>query len=572
MRVKLVNNDGSGSVGNESPISYSYSEDVTSLEPSTLSGGAGQVTVSAIAVDEDKVGATHPNSKLLINNSMSLVHEDSGEVKFSVKQATVNAGVVSIVGETVQGRLNVERTAGPHGGSGASLYTAINYYCRLVDIYNVTGTVANFASLPSTPEQYDGYVTTDTGNFYVRVGSSWVQKELKLTYEDGLDTTLDLISVNFIGWKGNVWEHLKMLCAAVSYDIEFYVNATGLTFRAAKMHDADFMDRSIVSQSVSVDSLEGAQSVNVMNYNTSYKVNGIVQDISANADTLTSTNAQGASIYDGMQVNAGEKLVKRFTINASLETINPINPVDGILPFPFTGGSTGQYAIAGADGKFIKASQWTGEGGRLTVALTENPNEIEVTIIAPVKNGLENITGGGNLSYEPYKIGVETTGGTDYPAIYITGTGVFYNKVQHEILTGASNTYTSQQSAVAIDNPFITTTAATYTAGAAAAQVICGPNVTLSETVSTVEPFGSTPGKIRTVGSNKYRITSVNYGVDSTSITAKPVASFTDFATVWEGKSYADFKATALDPAIYPENTLRFNEFSVIPLMKPEGA
>lgn len=528
MRVKLVNNDGSGSVGNESPISYSYSEDVTSLEPSNLSGGAGQVTVSAIAVDADKVGNTHPNSRLLINNSMSLIHQDSGEVEFTVKQASVNAGVVSIVGETLEGRLNVERTAGPHGGSGATIATAITYYCGLVNI------------VP--------------------------------TFETGLEATLDAIPVNFIGWKGNVWEHLKMLCAAIPYDLEFYIDSTGLVFRTAKAQSADFMAPSVISQSVSVDSLEGAQQVNISNYNTSYRTDAIVQDISANADNLSSTNAQGASIYDGMQVNSGEKLTKRFTINASLETLNPIEAVDGILPFPFTGGAVGQYAIAGADGKFIKASQWTGEGGKLSVALTENPNEIEVTIIAPIKNGLENITGGGALSYEPYKIGTETSGNTDYPAIYITGTGVFYNKTQHEIKTGASNQYTSQQAATSIDNPFITSVSSVYSRGAAAAQAICGPNVTLSESISTVEPFGSTPGKVLKVDSNKYRITSVNYSVDTTSFIAKPIASFADFETVWDGKAFSDFETTALDPDLYPNNTIKFNEFTVIPLMKPEVA
>ena len=533
MRVRLVNNDGSGSVGNESPISYSYSEDVTSLEPSNLSGGAGQISVSATAVDEDKVGNTHPNSKLLINNNMALIHADSGEVQFKVKQASVNAGVVSIVGETLQGRLNVERTAGPHGGSGATIYTALIYYCGLVGI------------IP--------------------------------TFEDGLDVELDTIPVNFIGWKGNVWEHLKMLCAAVSISttdnvgLEFYVDSTGLIFRTAKLHSIDPIQRSVISQSVSVDSLEGAQKVSITNYNTSYGINKTVQDTSANSDSLSSTNAQGASIYDGLQVNAGEKLVKRFTINASLESVNQPQAVDGILPFPYTGG-TGQYAIAGADGIFVKASHWTGEGGKLTVALTENPNEIEVTVIAPVKNGLENIAGGGAVSYEPYKIGIETSGGTDYPAIYITGTGVFYNKVQHEILTGASDVYTSQQSAVAIDNPFITNATSLYSRGAAAAQAICGPNVTLSESISTVEPFGSTPGKIRTVDSSKYRITSVNYGVDTTSFTAKPVTNFTDFDDLWAGKSFSDFKSTALDPALYPESSMKFNEFTVIPLMKPEGA
>lgn len=537
MKVKLVNNEGSGSIADPSPISYSYSEDVTSLEPSKLDGGAGQINVSALAVEKNKEGSTRPNSKLLINNSMSLIHSDGGEVEFKVKQASVNAGVVNIVGDTIQSRLNVERTAAPHGGSGYTLYTAIVYYCSLVDI------------------------STANGNLF---------------FEGSLATQLDAIPVNFIGWKGNVWDHLKMLCTAMSISttdnvgLEFYTDADGLHFRQAKSTIASFSNRTINSQAINIDSNQTAQKVDIFNYNTSYKSNSVVQDVSSSADNI-STDAQGATFYDGMQVNAGEKLVKRFTINASLETVNQPTAVDSILPFPYTGG-TGQYCISGADGIFIKATQWIGEGGRLTVALTENPNEIEVTIIAPVKNGLENIQGGGALSYEPYKIGVETAGSTDYPAIYITGSGVFYNKVMHTIYTGASNTYTAEQTAPGIDNPFITNNFATYTRGAAAAQVICGPNVSLNESVDTNEPFGSTPGAIRKVENNKFRIKSVNYSADSTTITAEPCASFSDFNALWpngtNGK-FSNFKDTMLDPTVYPDNAMKFNEFTVIPLIEP---
>lgn len=535
MKVKLLNNNGTGSVENESPISFSYSEDVTSLEPSKLDGGSGQVTVSALAVDENKVGNTRPNSKLLINNSMSIVHEDSGQVDFLVKQVSTNAGVVNIIGETLSTRLNVERTALPHGGSGKNLFTAVKYYCGLVDI------------------------SVENGNLF---------------FETGLEATLSAIPVNFIGWRGNVWEHLKMLCAAVSISatdnigLEFYIDQDSLVFRQAKVNFTNFSKRDISSQSISIDTNQTAQTLNIVNYNTSYKTNAIVQDISSTTSNV-STDAQGATLFDGMQVNAGEKLTKRFTINASLETINQPVAVDAISPFPYTGGD-GQYAISGADGIFVKASQWIGEGGSLTVELTENPNEIEVTIVAPIKNGLENITNDPEtLSYEPYKIGVETTGNTDYPAIYITGTGVFYNKQTEVIKTGASNTYTAEQSAPTIDNPFITGKSAAFSRGAAAAQVLCGPNITLNESISLNQPFGETPGLIRTVENNKYRIRTVSYSAESTSYTAQPITSFSDFDSLWTGYTFTDFKNTFIDPAVYPDSATKFNEFTIIPLLEP---
>lgn len=539
MTIKLINNDGSGSVADTSPISFSYSEEVTSLEPSKLDGGTSQVNVTALAVKGDKVGNTHPDSKLLINNSMSLVNSESGEVRFNVKRASVNQEAVSIIGDTLESRLNVERTAAPHGGSGYTLLTAIEYYCSLVDLSVANGT---------------------------------------LVFEDDVDLAMDSIPVNFVGWSGNVWEHLKMLAAAVSISesdnigFEFYVNQDTLNFRQAKTSEVAFSQKDLISQSVEVDAFDASQDIEIYNYNTTYGVDRVVQDTSLDRYALTS-DAQGATTGDAFQVNAGEAVTKRITINASLESVNQPTAVDGILPFPYPqSGSTGQYAISGADGIFIKASQWTGEGGSLTVSLTENPLEIEVTVIAPPKNGLENINGGGQLSFEPYKIGIETSGSIDYPAIYITGTGVFYNKTLKRIKTGAPSEYAPRQAAATIDNPFITNANSLYTRGVAAAQVACGPNVTLNESTSTIENFGETPGKLRTVESNKYRIQSVNYAVDSTSIVASPSASFADFEVKWDGLTFEDFTNTALDPAEFPLEAMKFNEFTVIPLMNAEVA
>jgi len=539
MTIKLINNDGSGAIADSSPVSFSYSEEVTSLEPSKLDGGTSQVNVTALSVKGDKVGDTHPDSKLLINNSMSLVHSESGEVTFNVKRAAVTQEVVAIVGDTLESRLNVDRKAEPHGGAGYTLLTAIEYYCGLVDLSVANGT---------------------------------------LVFEDGIDEIMDLIPVNFIGWNGNVWEHLKMLAAAVSISttdnigFEFYVNQDTLNFRQAKTTEVDFKQKDLISQSVSVESFDASQDLQINNYNTTYSVNRVVQDISLDRYALTS-DAQGATTGDAFQVNAGESVTKRITINASLETVNQPTAVDGILPFPYPQvGSTGQYAISGGDGVFIKASQWIGEGGSLKVSLTENPLEIEVTVIAPSKNGLENIAGGGALSFEPYKIGVESSGSIDYPAIYITGTGVFYNKVLETIQTGAPSQYAPRQTAATIDNPFITNINAAYTRGVAAAQVTCGPNLSLNESTSTIEPFGATPGKIRTVESNKYRLQSVSYAVDSTSITGVPCATMTDFNLNWDDLTFEDFTNTALDPDDFPDETMKFNEFTIIPLMKAEVA
>lgn len=537
MSVKLENLEGSGAVANSTPISFSYSEDVTSLEPSSLNGGTGQVSVSALSVDADKIGNTHPNSNLLINNRMMLTHSDSGSVEFRVKQVSNNEGVVSLVGDTIAARLNTEVVAGPYGANNGvyKLLDAIEYYCGLVGI-----SVAN-------------------NNLY---------------FEPELETMLGDIPVNFIGWKGNLWEHLKMLCAAKSASLtdnigfEMYTDGAVLKFRLANSSYAPYTDADLSSQSVTVNTFDAAQSVNIYNYNTTYKLDAVVHDININKTGLSYAN-QNSTISEAMQVAAGETLVRRFTIDASLENVNPPQAVDSISLLPYPGG-TGEYAIAGSDGILIKSSQWTGLGGSLTVALTDNPNEIEITIVAPAVPSLQHVgtTDPASVGYSPYKIGIEIADGTEYPALYITGDGVFYNKTLTEIGTGAAPSFTSVASTTTIDNPFITNSRDMYNRGIAAAQAACGPKVSINETVAEIQPFGSTPGKLRKVGSNEYRITSVNYSVESTTVSGDASVPFSKFDTKWTGKTFADFTGVALDPTTYPDDTLKFNEFTVIPLME----
>jgi hypothetical protein len=238
------------------------------------------------------------------------------------------------------------------------------------------------------------------------------------------------------------------------------------------------------------------------------------------------------------------------------------------LPLPYSGDS-GQYVVAGNDGILLQSSQWLAQGGSVTVALTENPNEIEVTVVAPVAESLTHAADS-ELGFAPYRVGIEIADGEEYPALYITGTGVFYNKVSHIINSGADIAFINDISAPSIDNPFITDANALYTRGAAAAQAICGPNVSLTEEVSTVQAFGDTPGKLRSVESNKFRINSVSYSATSTNVTGKPSATFADFDAIWDGLTFADFTNTALDGEELPNEALKFNEFTVIPLMSAE--
>lgn len=530
MSIKITNNDGNGHIEGKSIFQYSFSEDVTSLEPGNLSGGTGQLTFSAIAITNETSELLHHNSKLMINNEITLSDTSRGEIIAQVKKIGVSStGVASVTGDTIQWRLNVIKTAAPHGGAGKNLLTAIEYYCELV---NITPVIAEaFAS------------------------------------------DLSIIPVNFIGWTGNVWEYLKMLCSAVSASltdnigIEMFVSGNDLHFREAKATTQNIA-RYEADSSISVDVFDAALGVDVYNYNTSYGTNKVVYEESNYSSTIAPADRFRSSISDTFQVNAGDTVIKRFKIDASLETVNQPVCVETITrtpPSPYAG-TTGEYVIVGTDDLPIKPSQWNALGGLVAVATTENPNEIEITVTAPPADSIEKANGTGQ-GLAPYKIGIESSGDGDYPAFWITGTGVFFDKKLQRFTTGASDLYTPRDSAATIDNPFITNSRDASSRGVAAAQVACGPAISMTQSLPTDVPFNVMIGTTQLMHDNRYRVTSASYTESNVTLTSVPSTSFTDFNNAWSDDTFANFTETALDPEVVGNRALKFNEFTIVPLM-----
>lgn len=537
MGVDIINGSGNGDVFADTIMGWSYSEEVTSLEPSNVKGATGQVSFRAGELTADKVGNTHPNSKLMINNAISLRDDDYGIVDVKVKTISTNAGIVSVTGDTLQWRLNTVKTAMPvpnvnqidvTKNVAGNLLAAINYYCGLVGI------------VP--------------------------------TIDSALAAELQAVTVKFIGWKGNVWEHLKMLCAAVSSSttatsqIEMFAGEDGLTFRKA-LTTASGLDEFKSDHSITVSSGNPAKKVDVYRYKTSYGQYNVFEQSNYD-DSGENPGKFLASITDSMQVEAGETVTKRVKINATLETANQpvcVSTITRDYPKPYEG-STGEYVVFGNDGYAIKPEQWNMYGGNVKVALTDVPDEIEITVKAPPVDSLEKALGG--TGYAPYRIGVESVEGADYPAFWITGIGVFFEKRKHTFLTGAPDEYAPEDNSATIDNPFITTLAQVSSRGVAAAQAICGPVVTASSTLALGNAFGQTIGRTELMDSNKFRIESASYSESSVSIEATACVRISEFNAKWTGKTFTDFKGIALDPLVYEDQSLRFNEFTVIPLME----
>jgi hypothetical protein len=520
MSVKVLNTSGNGSFVENSLISFSYEEDITSLEPSSIEGGTGQVSFSVEAVNVDG----KPNTKLMINNQMSLVDSDNGSVSFQVKAVSVSDGnVANFTGDTISAKLNTVKTAKPfpHQGSDYTVKAALNYYCGLVGI---------------TP-----------------------------IYDNDFDIDLDAVERQFIGWKGNVWEHLKMLCAGVcasdtdSVGIEMYVDNGELHFRKALSTTRSTAARTI-SETISIDASEAAKSIDVINYNTRYGTDEVIFPEALYSDGEATGSGFKSSINDSMQVESGQTITKRFPMAVTLEKINQPEPVETITPLPYDG-TIGKYVIVGSDNLPVLPAQWLGEGGKLSVALTDVPNEIEVTVTGPKALSLPTAADPNAQTLAPYKIGVETSDGVDYPAFYITGSGVFYNKQTTNFLTGSSDVITTvDESPTSVDNIFITNAHDLSAKGVAAAQTICGPQINLTRTIDGVEGFGTLIGSTEYTESSRFRVKSAGYTESDISLTYSVSPLVSDFNNIWDEKTITNFNTAFSGVA--------FNEFTVIPLME----
>jgi hypothetical protein len=525
MSIKTVKYDGSGAILKGSEISYTYSEDVSNLSPDSISGGSGQITISAIKQDDSVDFKKAP--ALLINNTMSLVDSDSGEIEFQVKKVSTSEDLLTMTGRTVEARMNVTKVAQPIGGSSAyadTLQEAIEYYCSLADI---------------SPD-----------------------------FDADLLALVSVKQVNFIGWEGNLWEQLKLLCASTSASatedipMEMSIDINTLKFRIAKNRTIDLATNAS-DISVEVDNFDASKMVKVTMYETRYASNEVVNEDNSQDEDLGFIRK--ASIRDQLQVDAGQTIIKRFKIDASLETVNNPYIVSTISAIPYTG-LTGEYVVVGSDDLPISPAQWTGQGGSLEVSLTENPNEIQIKITAPQASQLEQAGVPGAYSLAPYKIGTESSGGTDYPAMYITGTGVFFKRFTQAFYTGAADEYTASLEETEIDSPFITSRMELASRGIAAAQAIAGPSVKISISNQSDIVMNSTIGSLMDYDRSKYRIDSATFSAADKTATGTSVSPLPEFNTIWSGKTFADF-ATTMGTASDTES-ISFNEFTIIPLNK----
>ena len=398
--------------------SYSYSEEVNSIEPSQIRGGSGQVNVSSRAGH-----FTVQNALDFVDTELTLTDSDLGTVPFKVTNITKDmSGMVSITGETLSDRLNVEVTAIPVSGT---LKSAIDAYCALASV------------VPQYDTNISNYMTSR--------------------------------SVAFIGWKGNLWEHLKMLCAGVSAStsshipFEMYVSNGVLRFRRALV-DTISLSEYETDRSIKIDSGNLADGIEMYNYNTSYKTNGLVQEQdrgnSGSGDQTDPSNPLKLhpASTDVISVNAGETVEKIIKVNATLTSIAEPQAIDASVDTypPDDPWSRSRYTVYGSNNEPLPAATWVGLGGTVKLSLTEEPDEVKIVVKAPPKpvaettppnEGGESGTGNSGVVSLANPIATGTWGGIVGSTDTVTVTWTAVSGAEYYVLTadpssGATASYT----------------------------------------------------------------------------------------------------------------------------------
>lgn len=327
-----------------------------------------------------------------------------------------------------------------------------------------------------------------------------------------IDESLLSRTVVVPGWHGELWYHLKLLCAAE--EIQLTLNPDGgIHVSPAVSRFLAPVEVSQVTEGYSQGSL--SQAVEVYRYGNKWvdqeKVYPLFPD------------AQPPAVFS---VVAGEEAIHTIQLSASLESFIP--PVMQNSPVSAHSETNSVYNIVGDDGFLVRRAQWEAQGGRVSFKLLEDSRTIELTMVGPtgIYNGL-----GEEIRTFDMAVASDTSG-SRYPALHIRGTGVIFNRQLMRFPTGVEPGLSGSEVGATIDNPFLSTLSQVAAAGALAAFKQSGSTPTIS--YSSSEPHGGSWGSgvmggLLSVGAINYRIRDASYSENGVNISGEYHLTYGDF-------------------------------------------
>lgn len=282
-----------------------------------------------------------------------------------------------------------------------------------------------------------------------------------------VDGDLAALQVNFPGWYGELWFHIKQMVASVGAELALVAD-TFLLRRLGTQQVGPF-EKSSLSVTYGTQTL--AQSVEVYYFNNRQISNELVyppRGWNSEVEVLT--------------VNAEETEEYTLELEASISDFQ--SPVmREFVSSDYTSSSV--YTIVADDGRPVKPAQWTAFGGSLNIRIGEDTKTLVVTLTGA--RGIPLATGGTAKTFS-VALGSDLTGNR-YSTLRIVGTGVAFDKQVLTIPTGVPASRTATEVGITIENPFLSTLDQAYTVGVPAARRYSGyvPAMTASGTHLTLD-------------------------------------------------------------------------------------
>lgn len=310
--------------------------------------------------------------------------------------------------------------------------------------------------------------------------------------------TLASRDVVYPGILGNVWVRVKQMLAAEQ--IEMALVFDRIYVRPLRTVHADMSRLTTSGSSLSND--KAAKSVDVTYYNS-------------RAGSLMEVYPREDEPPQIIVVDAGVVQVIDQQIDASLTSVNQPVPTYNV-PDQSYEGTPGVYSITGADDLPVQPAQWTAAGGSLTVALTEDPSVLRITV-----------RGADIPHLAPFRVAMSSGSSNYYNSLHITGSGVTWNKKTVNLVTGASRLTTSTDVGVTVDNPYIRTKEQAYSSGLHTSAAYSGVQYSINGTAFALNRTGDNRELIQMTVADF----NAEYSGDSVGT----------FNSVWAGKTISDF-------------------------------
>ncbi|AXC36280.1 minor tail protein [Microbacterium phage Fork] len=401
--------------------SYTVNESSTPLAGGDSSGGVGTIEAQLVNLPMNPVAMNLDEPITLIDTARGVT---AGTVREVANSHTPGARY-SVTANTRLGEFNIEAQVSPFSGT---LEAAFRYYCSLANI--------------------------DTGIL--------------------VDSALSSKTVNFPGWYGNLWNHMKMMATAVRADLNLI--SGNVVLRPVRLFEA--IRNREVEVTATASALDLARKQEVIWYRNRYVPRGLIYPSGGYRSDIVP-----------LSVAAGE--TQEYTLDSSRDVQSSIfsleQPVPKLVVAP-NDYSSSAYTVIGDDNIRIPPQQWLDYGGKVTVRISEDTRAIIVTI-----TGASNLFQSNGEPMRTFRLGLSAdSSNSAYQTLRIVGQHIAIEQNSVILPTGVPDYRTGQEFAPTIDNPFLNDIESAYSAGVRGARRYAGRTLGISGSVSAINRRGQT--------------------------------------------------------------------------------